>query len=515
MKNFKSYELCMQNIQNTMLNRYYNNQNHDNNNNSQNNNEFEEGSEELKLCEKTIIENKLKELNLQESEEAKLIHQMVLFTFKFAYTAFDRQCRKILNVYLAIIKGWINYTPLNIRKEITSKLMPNSPTPMSFNYYFHALCINENILDLDEYQNRIINYLEMPYMRRQTINILSGLKKYKIYDPVNNTNNRLPKIYPFYLDEKKCQKYFTLFGKSCKIPSDLNIITEYVIDYKICNIKDQKTYLLFNRMCYFAFNKIINTKYPFVKIEQAELAKNLNNFITSPFINNDEQLNVFIMLITELCIKRTPSAGDTDNYPDNEARCIYTLLMAVPNTLNKLKMFGNILNGIFKTFHYDYMKTSLNFNQRPYYKLFFTFISLLDNVPNNAKVFNSENTKIQYMNLIADFLKIPSPTNYPGFALAWLDIISCKAFISCFLDEIYSPAKEKNTKIIENYLYLIMDIFNFLKNNVNSNYNKYANKVFIMYISIYIYYLLHIQSLLVGIIIYVLLLLYQRILIYN
>ncbi len=242
-------------------------------------------------------------------------------------------------------------------------------------------------------------------------------------------------------------------------------------------------------MCYFVFNKIINTKYPLVKIEPAELSKNLNNFITSPFINNDEQLNVFIMLITELCIKRTPSAGDTDNYPDNEARCIYTLLMAVPNTLNKLKMFGNILNGIFKTFHYDYMKTSLNFNQRPYYKLFFTFISLLDNVPNNAKVFNSENTKIQYMNLIADFLKIPSPTNYPGFALAWLDIISCKAFISCFLDEIYSPAKEKNTKIIENYLYLIMDIFNFLKNNVNSNYNKYANKVFIDNVYKYLYLL--------------------------
>ena len=102
-------------------------------------------------------------------------------------------------------------------------------------------------------------------------------------------------------------------------------------------------------MCYFAFNKIINTKYPLVKIEPAELAKNLNKFITSPFINNNEQLNVFIMLITELCVKRTPSAGDTDNYPDNEARCIYTLLMAIPNTLNKLKMFSNILNGIFKT----------------------------------------------------------------------------------------------------------------------------------------------------------------------
>ena len=60
-------------------------------------------------------------------------------------------------------------------------------------------------------------------------------------------------------------------------------------------------------MYYFAFNKIINTKYPLVKIEPAELSKNLNNFITSPFINNDEQLNVFIMLITELYV-------NTDNY---------------------------------------------------------------------------------------------------------------------------------------------------------------------------------------------------------
>ena len=495
-KSFKSYEICMQNIQNTMYNRYYNNQNINANNSqnniqniNQNNNEFEEGSEELKACEKAIIENKLKELNLQESEEAKLIHQMVVLSLKYAYSAYERQYRKLLNIYLSIIKGWIKSTNLNIRKEITSKLLANNPNQMSFNYYYHALLINENILDLDEYQNRIINYLEMPYMRKQAISILSGLKKCKIYDPINNSNNKLQKIYPFYLDEKKCQKYFTLFGKSCKIPSDLNIITEPVIDYKICNIKDQKTYTLFNRMCYFAFNKIINTKYPFIKIEPAELAKNLNNFITSPFVNNDEQLNVFIMLITELCIKRTPSPGDTDNYPDNEARCIYTLLMAVPNTLNKLKMFGNILNGIFKSFHYDYMKTSLNFNQRPYYKLFYTFISLFDGIPNNAKVFNSENTKIQYMNIIAEFLKIPSPSNYPGFALAWLDLISCKPFITCFLEEIYSPVKEKNTKIIENYLYLMMDIFNFLKNNVNSYYSKYANKVFIDSVYKYIFLL--------------------------
>ena len=466
-KSMKNYDLCMQNIQNTMINSQNNN-----------NNEFEEGSEELKLCEKAITDNKLKELNLPEHEETKLIFQMVLSSFRYSYNAFERLNKKLLNVYIAIIKGWIKCsTNVNIRKEITNKLMQMASNPMCFNVNYHIVLINNNILDLDEYQNYIINYLEMPNLQKQGINLLTGLKKYKIYDPMNNV--RFPKIPPFYLEEAKCSKYFSLFGKTCKSPSDLNIIPEQVINYKICNIKDQKTYSLFNRMCYFAFNKIINTKYPLTKMEPSELAKNLNNFITSPFINNDEQLNVFIMLITELCVKRTPSSGDTDNYPDNEARCIYTLLMAVPNTLNKLKMFGNILNGIYKTFHFDYVKTTFNFNQRPYFKLFYSFISLLDKVPNDAKVFNSENTKIQYMNLIAEFLKIPSPSNYPGFALAWLELISCKTFVSCFLDGIELPSKERNTKVLENYLYLIMDLFVFLKNCGNYTYNKYTSKIFI------------------------------------
>ena len=73
---------------------------------------------------------------------------------------------------------------------------------------------------------------------------------------------------------------------------------------------------------------------------------------------------------------------------------------------------------------------------------------LIVKIPNEAKVFNSENTKILFMNLIAEFLKNPSPSNYPGFALAWLDLISCKPFISCFLDDIDSPSKENITQKI-------------------------------------------------------------------
>ena len=86
-----------------MHNNYYNNSN-------SNNNEFEEGNEELKLCEKTITENKLKELNLPENEESKLISQIALSSFRNAYIAFEQQHKKLLNTYIAFIKGWFKST---------------------------------------------------------------------------------------------------------------------------------------------------------------------------------------------------------------------------------------------------------------------------------------------------------------------------------------------------------------------------------------------------------------------
>ena len=222
----------------------------------------------------------------------------------------------------------------------------------------------------------IILFLENKSTRPVFIKLITDLKKCRINDPSIPTSLKLPKLYDFYYNEEKCKKYFAFFGKGCKLPNDLNIITEQIINYKICNIKDQKTYGIFINMCSFAFSKITNTKYPFIKLEPNHLSTNLSNFIQSPFINNEEQLTVFSMIITELCVKRISNSNTTDNYPDSEARCIYTLLMAIPDTLNKLKQFSIILHGIFKTFHYDYMKTGLKFNQRPYFKLFYTFISL-------------------------------------------------------------------------------------------------------------------------------------------
>ena len=81
------------------------------------------------------------------------------------------------------------------------------------------------------------------------------------------------------------------------------------------------------------------------------------------------------MLITELCTKKINAGNDLDSYPDTGARCVFTLLMAIPESSNKMRMFTITLNGIYRTFHYDYMKSTFKFNQRPYFKFYIFFYS--------------------------------------------------------------------------------------------------------------------------------------------
>ena len=134
-------------------------------NNYQNNNEFEEGSEELLLCEKVIKENKLKELNMPEQDEIKIIRDMAIITFKHTYNAFELQNKKLFNIFIAFLKGWIKSTNLNIRKVITDKLLSNNNSPYFSNLAFHAYLINSKLLDLNEYQYLILLFLENPTTR--------------------------------------------------------------------------------------------------------------------------------------------------------------------------------------------------------------------------------------------------------------------------------------------------------------------------------------------------------------
>ena len=468
-----NYDICMKDVKNIITN------------NCLNSNEFEERSEELIFCEKAIGEDKLKELNIPEQDKIKLLNDMTIITFRYAYDAFGLSNKKLLNIFISFLKGWIKSNNLNIRQVITNELLGNINYSWFADLAFHAYLINLKLLDLNEYQNLLLSYLENQTTRAISIKLITYLKKFKINDSSNPSSIKLPKIFDFYYNEKKCNKYFTFFGTYCKLPSDLNFSSENFLNYKICNMKNQNIFDTFKILCHLSFEKIYNIKFPYLNLESSELFRILSNFIQSPFINNDEQLCVYIMVITELCTKKINIGNDLDNFPDTEARCIFTLLMALPENLNKMKIFEIILNGIFKAFHYDYIKSTFKFNQRPYFKLLYNLIYFFNALPNDSKIIISNKEKKQYMSLFAQYLKFFSPQYYPGFAFAWLELISSEFFISYFLGEYNNTQTNEKRENNNYYLSLILEIFIFLK----KCYNKQVNKTFIDYVYKYLYFL--------------------------
>ena len=152
--------------------------------------------------------------------------------------------------------------------------------------------------------------------------------------------------------------------------------------------------------------------------------------------------------------------------PDNLAIRIYIIVLIQEK--NKLKLFVKIMNYIISFFQKDYKKPEpSNFiNQRGYFRFLYNLIYLLNKNQSEELFFDSEHKRINYLNVIVDFLKNNSPMEYPGFAMAWLELISCNIFISNYLEPPYNPPhqkkKDKGEKYekYEKYLILLIEILN-------------------------------------------------------
>ena len=106
--------------------------------------------------------------------------------------------------------------------------MKNYDISMRFNLELHLKFIKNNVINISDYEMYLYSYLQSPITRDLCIDLLNELKNAGIY----NSNN-FSKIVPFMLDKKLARQYFTLFDKKNSLPSDLNIVRESIIDYKI------------------------------------------------------------------------------------------------------------------------------------------------------------------------------------------------------------------------------------------------------------------------------------------
>jgi len=229
-------------------------------------------------------------------------------------------------------------------------------------------------------------------------------------------------------------------------------------------------------------------------LDSESLRQFLKTFNDSSISKNEDQMNALISIITEHSVKEClfyPEGNHVSadrlqyNKIDSLAKFVLLLLNYITN-INKLKFFENILFGIFKILHLDYNKNPTSFNQKPYYRLFINIIYLLyhaEGQPHTEYLFTS-NKKIHYFCVLADFFRTLRPQNYPGFAVAWLDIISYKYFNSLLLENEGYKNKQEYMYIqrFEKYLNLVTDIMSFLKMYSNESVKSISVQQFIKYV---------------------------------
>ncbi|MCQ2816357.1 MAG: DUF3819 domain-containing protein [archaeon] len=520
-KMIKNYEVCMVNIQNISQDK-----------DKENQKETEEFNELLKKLEQCILDYK--------GFQSKIAKDLGKVTFKFLMSSIKKNNTTLFNIYSALLKGWIKLDEQLINKEkiefnkqekerlekerkekerkdgskgkSNDKSKSGQPEihidepPREFNkpylseeitfYFFymidfknkfnpslHFQILQKEYLNMETYQKIIFFLLEKDETRdkcRELIKVLLEKIKFK-------------NIFPFMSKKYLCGKYFTLFNRPGLLPSNLNTKKVYITDYSLCNIVDFDKYNYFREMCSFAYDKLAENIHTFQAKEYDIVYQKLNSFLTSPFITNNEQNIAFFMIITELCITKlfiTEKDKKFDNYsPEDEAKSIYTILTVAPESVDKLRIFGNFLFGFFRTLNYDYIKSGKSFNQRPYYKLLISFLALLNKHKNNDIIFNGVYPKIAYMTNFCDFLRLLNPKNYPGFALSWLDLISSKYFACCFLEFEQNSKIKDNIRKYEKYLYLVIDLLNYITVLASESYTSYCTKYFLEKVYKYIFVL--------------------------
>ena len=453
-KIIKNYEVCMFNIKNIS---------HE----AKNSFDYEE---QLACLEKTLVDSQI--TDIQTATE------LALLSLKYTLNACKSNNSLLLNVYSQLIKGWVKLHP-EISKEITERILVFEDIFIRFKLDLHCCFLKKGIFSLSEYEKYFYDFLDNDSTCDVASELLNNLYKRKVLLP-----SQFKKI-PSYMFDSSSKDYLSLFGKHSKISCVFDKSKVPIIDYRMCNINNQTTFDNFSERCKFYFKRIMDSMYPFEEFKIEELRKKTIDIIEPTILYKDEGITAFTMIMTELCVK-----NNQDNiskcpvnllYPENEAKCLYGLLYEIypKNSVNKLKLFLNILNGIFYTFHQDYIKSGINFNQRPYYKLIYNIIVLLDSFNNTDNILDSDYKKINYMMYLSDILRIMSPSNYPGFALAWLDLISSKHFICNFLEVDKHNKKKETIRKYDKYLHLIISVFTYLKTFTNETITDFSPKIFL------------------------------------
>ena len=193
-----------------------------------------------------------------------------------------------------------------------------------------------------------------------------------------------------------------------------------------------------------------------------------NEFDEKILKGDEKDLIVFFCYLFEIVVNGSMSA--LNNSVQHLENLDYTYLDGVTNFISKLLVFFNdksififektltsLIIVLTKKHFYD---VQMKFNQRPFFKILH---NILANLHHHEFDFNE---RIESFSVVfVQTLHILQPIKYPGFAFAWLQLVSSKYIMNTLL-------REKDIDIWNHYTILITDLMIFYKDVFTVDFMK-------------------------------------------
>ena len=457
---YKNYELCMKNIINIC-----------------NKKEFDFRINFLDE-DQHISFNFLKKIATDcKIDKVDVINKMAMKTFDCVFIAAKMDNLLLLSVFMYILRGWCKLNA-DVVNQITKRLFEydfNVDIFTLFKYELHQFLFKLKLINFDIYQEYMMNILNQSSVVNTMVHsLLKAIMSNNIHINQDNNLDFFKKIGPLISNSKLFKIYYSLFNKKTSILIDMakNYNALYKKDENIINSSFTENDNMDSKD-----KKELNNLYISFFIKTTKLGENLifygenkmsqeENKIENMFSEND--ILKYTGQICDICLNNSLDCKFKKYayffYPEKFSIFIYYLIYY--KNISLLRILDIIIN----CFHRDYVSNKQNFNQKKYYRFFINLINLIA----KKNISETNNDNINNLILICDTLRILSPKNYPGFSLAWLDLISYHNFINNFLDK---NLIEENSYKYEKYLSLLIEILTYMnkiKDQIIKNfYYKY------------------------------------------
>jgi hypothetical protein len=363
-------------------------------------------------------------------EEQEMLWTYTKRNFENACKNFDSRNQQPIQNQIEILSFIVkNYTIEDFSVKLLNKVFLLLDVRLFNDLELNILLMSKGIISISEWDRQIANYFneEAAELPESELQFFANILEISIVERKILTKEQVPQLISVIKQMQNDRK----IGKFCQY------ILNCLSVERVYNNFDHNLDKDFNSKIYRdLFLKWVVISYIDNKKEQEQHINTL--FIELKEIGIESDPNILFNLskvMIRISIERALWFENNEKRPidrldlryiDSFVKLIVVLLTML--NFNKHEFMSKLFEFIVALVNEDHKKNQSGFNQRPYYRIIMNIMTAV----NHQYCFNQKNQQL-ILDSLADMLFNLSPIKFPGFAFAWLELISHKQFMPHFL----------------------------------------------------------------------------------